>query len=97
VIAEKRKLFIFCACRRERGAGASTSFDPPPAAPRMNSPSPSRGRKPASGARSSKSTTGVRTHSLHPCKLSYTRAGEKKGKDKSIPFGDHNGGPNIRP
>ncbi|KAL0035650.1 hypothetical protein WJX79_005806 [Trebouxia sp. C0005] len=46
--------------RRERGAGASTSFDPPPVAPRMNSPSPSRGRKPASGARSSKSTTGVK-------------------------------------
>ncbi|DBB01488.1 TPA: hypothetical protein ACH3X1_000142 [Trebouxia sp. C0004] len=46
--------------RRERGAGASTSFDPPPAAPRLNSPSPSRGRKPAFGARSSKSTTGVK-------------------------------------
>ncbi len=63
MMAERCKLTVFfafsqCACRRERGAGASTSFDPPPAAPRMNSPSPSRGRKPASGARSSKSTTG---------------------------------------
>lgn len=55
---------LMLVCRRERGAGASTSLggDPNsnPPLPRVNSPSPSRVRKPASavasGARSTKST-----------------------------------------
>ena len=62
---------LMLICRRERGAGASTSLggdaksNPP--LPRVNSPSPSRVRKPAStvasGARSIK-TTGQSAHML---------------------------------
>ena len=49
---------MLCMSRRERAAGASTSYEP---LPRHNSPSsPPKSRKQASGAKSSKSTTGVK-------------------------------------